>query len=78
MHVISLGQAKNNDIINTTFDKTKTRQHSIHDPFEILQRCSSTQMAKTLINIKIFFMKINFSKCYIIVIDDNQITTTRY
>jgi hypothetical protein len=37
MHVLSLGQAKNNDIINTTFGKTKTRQHSIHDPLKFYE-----------------------------------------
>jgi len=37
MHVLSLGQVKNNDIINTTFGKTKTRQHSIHDPLKFYE-----------------------------------------
>ncbi len=30
MHMISWGQAKNNDVINVAFGKTKMHQHSIH------------------------------------------------
>ncbi len=31
VHMISWGQAKNNDVINVTFGKIKICQHSIHD-----------------------------------------------
>ncbi len=31
VHMISWGQAKNNDVINVTFGKIKIYQHSIHD-----------------------------------------------
>jgi hypothetical protein len=33
MRVISWGQAKNNDVIDITFGKTKFRQHLIHVKF---------------------------------------------
>jgi hypothetical protein len=47
VHMISWGQVKNNDVINVAFGKTKTRQHSIHDPLKFFRGIySSNQMAK--------------------------------
>jgi hypothetical protein len=43
MHVISLGQAKNNDIVDITFGKTKTQQHSIHDSLKFYKGVLQTK-----------------------------------
>jgi hypothetical protein len=39
MHVITWGGAKNNDVINVAFSKTKICQHSIHNS---LKFCKSS------------------------------------
>jgi len=58
MHVISLGQAKNNDIINTTFDKTKTRQHSIHDSLKFYKGVLQPKWQKLWLVSKYFSWKL--------------------
>ncbi len=46
VHMISWGQAKNNDVINVAFGKTNTRQHLIHDPFELCRGIFQTKWQK--------------------------------
>ncbi len=46
VHMISLGQTKNNDVINIAFGKTKTHQHSIHDPLKLYKDIFQTKWQK--------------------------------
>jgi hypothetical protein len=46
VHMISWGQAKNNDVINVAFGKTKTHKHSIHDLFKFCRGIFQTKWQK--------------------------------
>ncbi len=46
VHMISWGQVQNNDVINVAFGKTKTCQHSIHDPLKFYKGIFQTKWQK--------------------------------
>jgi hypothetical protein len=49
VHMISWGYAKNNDVINVAFSKTKIWQHLIHDLLKFCRGIFLNQMVKTSI-----------------------------
>jgi hypothetical protein len=63
VHMISWGQTKNNDVINVAFGKTKTYQHSIHDPLKLCKGISQTKWQKLPLVQTIFSMGVNSPKC---------------
>jgi hypothetical protein len=64
MYVISLGQTKNNNVINVIFDKTKTYQLSIHDLLKFYMGIFQTKWYKLPLVQTIFPMIINSSKSH--------------
>jgi hypothetical protein len=63
VHMISWGYAKTNDVINVAFGKTKTRQHSIHDPLKFCKGIFQTKWQKVSLVQTILCMGVNFPKC---------------
>jgi len=62
VHMISWGQAKNNDIINVAFGKTKTHQHLIHDPLKFCRGIFQTKQKKLPLAQTILPMGVNSPK----------------
>jgi hypothetical protein len=65
VHMISWGQAKNNDVINVAFGKTKTYQHLIHDLLKFYKGIFQTKWQKFPLVETILPMGLNSPKCYL-------------
>jgi len=63
-YVIFEGHVKNSDIIDLTFGKTKTPQHSIHDLLKLYKGVLDTRWQKFQLVQNILHMKANPPKCY--------------
>jgi hypothetical protein len=68
VHMISLGQTKNNDVINLSFNKTKTHQYSIHDLLKFGRGILQTKWQKFPLVQTILPMGVNSPKCCLNVI----------
>jgi len=62
VHMISWVQVKNNDVINVAFGKTKTRQHSNHDPLKFYKGIFPTKWQKLPLVQTILPIGVNSSK----------------
>jgi hypothetical protein len=63
VHMISWGQAKNNDAINVAFGKTKTCQYSIHDTLKFCKGIFQTKWQKLPFVQTILPVGVNSPKC---------------